>query len=316
MNLLSPHRELPPGLSVGHADSESGHTGCTVVLCPAGAVAGIAVRGGAPGTRETDLLRSENWVNRVHAVLLTGGSAFGLSAADGVVRWLREAGSGWSTRAGPVPIVTAAVLFDLDPAAPEWPDAALGYAACGAASNSWPAEGRVGAGRGATVGKVLGIQAASPGGIGAASQRLDDGTTVGAIVAVNALGHIVHPASNTILAGPHLAEGGFGDSVALVLDGAIHPPETTNTTIGVIWTDAALDKAGCNRIADVAHDGLARVIRPAHTQHDGDTLFLLALPAPSARVVRDVTTLGVAATEVVAAAIVRAVTRLETRTTV
>ncbi len=309
------HHELPPGLSIGHANSASRRTGCTVVLCPAGAIAGVAVRGGAPGTRETDLLRSENWVNRAHAVLLTGGSAFGLVAADGVVRWLREAGSGWATQAGPVPIVPAAVLFDLDPVTPEWPDAALGYAACEAASSSWPVEGRVGAGLAATVGKVLGLQAASPGGIGAAARRLQDGTTVGAIVAVNALGHIVHRASDVILAGPRLAEGGFGDSVELVLGGALRPPETTNTTIGVVWTDAALDKAGCNRIADVAHDGLARVIRQAHTQHDGDTLFLLALPAPGSRTVRDVTMLGVAATEVVAAAIVRAVTRPETTTT-
>ena len=279
-----------------------------MVLCPSGATAGVAVRGGAPGTRETDLLRSENWVNRVHAVLLTGGSAFGLGSADGVVRWLREHGSGWPTRAGPVPIVPAAVLFDLNPHDPEWPDAAVGYAACATARSDWPVEGRVGAGRGATVGKVLGIAAASPGGIGAAATRLSDGTMIGALVAVNALGHVVDPDNGRILAGPRLHDGSFGNSVELLLGSPLTPPQTFNTTIGVIWTDAPLDKASCNRIASVAHNGLARTIRPAHTQHDGDTLFVLAVPVSDGPIVRDTTQLGVAATEVVAQAILRAVT--------
>ena len=308
MPASTPHRELIPGLLVGHATTASRRTGCTVVLCPGGATAGVAVRGGAPGTRETDLLRSENWVNRVHAVLLTGGSAFGLGSADGVMRWLREYGAGWPTAAGPVPIVPAAVLFDLDPATPEWPDAEVGYAACASAQSAWPAEGCVGAGRGATVGKALGMAAAMPGGIGVAAMRLADNTTIGALVAVNAFGHVVDPANGRVLAGPRLHDGSFGDSVEIVLESGMPTPQTLNTTIGVIWTDAAIDKAGCNLIADVAHNGLARTIRPVHTQHDGDTLFALALPVPDRPPIRDTTRLGIAATEVVARAIVRAVT--------
>ena len=296
---------------VGHATSPAAATGCTVVLCPEGAVAGVAVRGGAPGTRETDLLRTESRVDQVHGVLLTGGSAFGLAAADGVVRWLHERGYGWPTRAGRVPIVPAVVLYDLVGERFFWPDAGVGYAACEAATNAWPAGGQVGAGRGATVGKILGRERSSPGGFGGASLPLPDGTTIGACVAANAVGHVIDPASGRILAGPRLANGEFGDTVEIILHGRPEPDDGTNTTIGVIWTDARLDKAGCNRVAGVAHNGLARTIRPAHTQSDGDTLFVLSLNRGDSIVVAeppDLTLLGVAATEVVAQAVVRAVT--------
>ncbi len=305
-------RRLIPGLSIGHAESEQGRTGCTVFLCPNGAVAGVAVRGGAPGTRETDLLRAENLVDQVHAILLTGGSAFGLAAADGVMQWLRERGHGWPTGALPVPIVPAAVLFDLAGDVPTWPDAALGYAACEGASTSWPAEGRVGAGAGATVGKILGSAFSSSGGIGGAIMVLPDGTSVGALVAVNALGHVIDPADGSILAGPRLADGHFGDTVDILLNGAGTTPEPTNTTLGVIWTDARLDKAGCGRIAGVGHDGLARTIRPVHTQYDGDTLFALSLPRDGATA-PELNVIGVAASEVVARAVTRAVARAQGR---
>ncbi len=271
------------------------------------------MRGGAPGTRETDLLRPENLVDRIHAILLTGGSAFGLAAADGVVRWLRERGHGWPSTAGPVPIVPAAVLFDLDGEEPAWPDATLGYAACEAARESWPDEGRVGAGAGALVGRILGPARASPGGIGAASIRIVDGTAVGALVAVNAVGHVVDPSDNRILAGPRLPDGRFGDTVEMILGEALPPDEATHTTIGVVWTDARLDKAGCGHVAGVAHDGLARTIRPAHTLHDGDTLFVLSLPQQDSGSV-DLTRIGVAAAEVVAYAIIRAVTQSSSST--
>ncbi len=307
MQLYQQPPSLIPGLSVGHATTATRQTGCSVCLCPHGAVAGVAVRGGAPGTRETDLLRPENLVDRIHAILLTGGSAFGLAAADGVVRWLRERGYGWPTSAGPVPIVPAAVLFDLDGEEPAWPDAALGYAACEASRESWPDEGRVGAGAGALVGRILGRARASPGGIGGASMRLRNGTAVGALVAVNAVGHVVDPADNRILAGPRLPDGRFGDTVAIILSETASLDGATHTTIGVVWTDARLDKAGCGHVAGAAHDGLARTIRPAHTQHDGDTLFVLSLP-PQDSVPVDLTRIGVAAAEVVAYAIMRAVT--------
>lgn len=307
---------LISGLAIGHAESSAGQTGCTVFLCPQGAVASVSIGGGAPATRETDLLRPEQLVDKVHAIMLTGGSAFGLAAVDGVVRWLWERAYGWPTGVTPVPIVPAAAIFDLQAPRLVWPDAALGYTACERAANTWPAEGRVGAGRGATVGKVCGIAAASAGGIGGASRRLPDDTVVGAAVVVNAFGHVIDPVTGRILAGPRLSDGSFGDTVSLLLQ-AVQPRTSigsdvmsnvaANTTIGVIWTNARLDKTGCARIARVAHNGLARTIRPAHTQYDGDTLFMLSLPGDHTRT-PDLTTLGVAATEVVARAVVRAVT--------
>jgi L-aminopeptidase/D-esterase-like protein len=297
-----------PHILVGHATDAENRTGCTVILCPEGATAGVAVRGGAPGTRETDLLQPGNLVQQVQAILLTGGSAFGLSAADGVMRWLYERGLGFPTAVVNVPIVPAAVLFDLGVGAVAWPDAAQGYAACEAAQQSALAWGRVGAGTGATVGKLLGIAAASPGGIGMASLTLPDGVVVAAIVAVNALGHVVDPHSGRIVAGPRLADGALADSVDLLLRGPAPaaPAIGENTTIGCVITTARLDKAGCARVASIAHDGLARTIRPVHTQADGDTLFALAT-SPADAPLSDTMLIGVAAVEVVAQAVLNAV---------
>jgi L-aminopeptidase/D-esterase-like protein len=301
------------GLKVGHFTNPDGPTGCTVVLVPQGAVAAVDVRGAAPGTRETELLAPANLVDQVHAVLLSGGSAFGLDAAGGVVRWLEEHAIGF--RAGPalVPIVPAAILFDLAYGDHRVrPDAAAGYAACKAASTRAPAEGSVGAGTGATVGKLFGFARAMKGGIGSASVRIGS-FTVGAIVAVNAMGDVIDAASGTPIAGARMAgtsKAGASDLVGTaraILAGevpAMVDPGTA-TTIGVIATDARLTKAQAQRLALMGHDGLARVINPVHTMFDGDTLFALA--TGRAGKAGDPTVLGVAATTVVAVAVDRAV---------
>jgi L-aminopeptidase/D-esterase-like protein len=300
-------------LFVGHATHPTTRTGCTVILCPGGATAGVAVRGAAPGTRETDLLQPGNLIEQVQAIVLTGGSAFGLAAVDGVMRWLYERKLGFPTSAVNVPIVPAAVLFDLRATEVVWPDAAMGYAACVAAHDHHTplAWGRVGAGAGATVGKLFGPARSSPGGIGMASLQLPNGSIVAAIVAVNAFGHVVDPETNQIVAGPCLPDGSFADSVQLLLSGASVRPMGENTTIGCIITTAPLDKAGCNRVANVAHDGLARVIRPVHTQFDGDTLFALSVAAPDAPAT-DTTLIGVAAAEALAQAVIQAVRDAQT----
>jgi L-aminopeptidase/D-esterase-like protein len=297
------------GLAVGHFTHPARATGCSVVLCPAGAVAGIDVRGGAPGTRETDLLAPENLVERVHAVLLSGGSAFGLDAAGGVMRWLEERGHGYAVGAARVPIVPAAVLFDL------WhgdlrvrPDAAAGYAACEAASSAKPAQGNVGAGAGATVGKLFGIERAMKGGIGTASIRVG-AITVAALVAVNAIGDVIDPADGSLLAG---ARTGPDSRHLLHTTAALQRGELparlqagSATTIGIIATDAQLDKAQCCKLAGMAHDGLARCINPAHTPHDGDTLFALA--TGNRGQAADLVLIGALAAEVTARAVVSAI---------
>lgn len=299
---------LLPGFDnvfVGHATNDAALTGCTVIVCPSGATGGVDVRGAAPGTRETDLLRPGNLVDQVHAILLTGGSAFGLAAADGVMRWLYDQQIGFPTGIVNVPIVPAAVLYDLGVGAIAWPDATFGYEACVVARSSQLTWGRVGAGTGATVGKALGPERASPGGIGMATGTIPNGV-VTAIVAVNALGHVVDPETNRIVAGPRLPDESFADSIALMLQ---TPPPTApgaNTTIGCVITTARLDKAACNRVASMAHDGLARTIRPVHTQYDGDTLFALSTAAPDATFA-DSTLIGVAAGEAVARAVLNAV---------
>ena len=306
-----------PGLIVGHDTDPIGVSGCTVVLPldPAGAVGGVDVRGGAPGTRETDLLRPENLVERVHGVLMTGGSAFGLDAAGGVMRYLEARNIGFRVGSAVVPIVPGAVLFDLligDPRAR--PDAEAGARACRNATREPPAEGSVGAGTGATVGKLNGSAGATKGGIGSASVRLADGTTVGALVAVNAVGQVVDPQSGHILAGARRRGGGFVAPEAyfgLSADApwsASGPAVGANTTIGIVATDAPLDKSGATRLARVAHDGVALAIRPAHTPYDGDTIFALSTAASrDARSAADLAPLGAAAASVVAEAIVRAV---------
>jgi L-aminopeptidase/D-esterase-like protein len=273
-----------PGIRAGHWTDPVGLTGCTVVLAEGGAIGGVDVRGAAPGTRETDLLGPGRLVERVHAVLLTGGSAFGLAAADGVMAYLRERGVGFPAAAGPVPIVPAAVLYDLANGAPVYPDAAAGRAACEAAGEGPLAQGGAGAGTGATVGKLLGPAGAMRGGLGSASARLPDGTTVGAVVAVNALGDVRDPDSGAIVAGARARDGRWLDSFAALRTGALPPPEAqgANTTLAVVATDAPLDRSAAYRLAQNAHDGLARAIRPCHTPFDGDTVFALSTaPAPS-----------------------------------
>lgn len=311
MNAEQPRRSSicdVAGLLVGHDTDPVGVTGCTVVLCEAGAIGGVDVRGGAPGTRETDLLRPENTVDRVHAVLLSGGSAFGLDAAGGVTRYLEERRVGFRVGPAVVPIVPGAVLFDLL-IGDRWarPDAAAGQRACRNATSEWPAEGSVGAGTGATVGHLNGLALATKGGIGSASVRLSDGTTVGALVAANAFGDVVDPSSGRILAGARHPDGvGFVGTDAYLHPRAPRSMPGANTTIGVVATDAPLTKAGATRLAMVAQDGLALAIRPAHTPYDGDTVFALSLAregAPSP----DLAVLGAAAARVVAEAIVRAV---------
>ena len=255
-----------PGIRVGHATDPVGLTGCTVVLCPPGTIGSGEVRGGAPGTRETDLLRPGMLVEEVHAVLLTGGSAFGLSAADGVMRFLEERGIGFDADVAKVPIVPAAVLFDLGVGDPNVrPIPSAGYAACHSASED-VVEGSVGAGTGATVAKIRGLSHAMKGGVGTASVE-EDGLIVGALFAVNALGEIVDDDGDVLVG----ARGGDDDADA-------EPPEPPvgNTTIGVVATNARLSKERAHLLAIAAHDGLARAIRPSHTIWDGDTVFTLA----------------------------------------
>lgn len=270
------------GIEVGHFTDSRRPTGCTVVMARAGAVGGVDVRGAAPGTRETDLLDPCNLVDKVHAIVLAGGSAWGLDAATGAVRWLEEQGVGLDVGVGRLPLVPAAVLFDLLVGDMRVrPDAAAGYAACAAASSVDPAEGNVGAGTGASVGKMFGMACAMKGGVGTASVTVD-GVTVGALIACNAVGDVLDPDTAQVVAGARTADGLQlldtrrallrGELVQSVLPG-------TNTTIGVIATDAVISKAQAQRLAVAAHDGLARAINPVHTQLDGDTLFTLGTGA-------------------------------------
>jgi len=303
------------GIEVGHFSDTRRPTGCTVVMAREGAVAGVDVRGAAPGTRETDLLSPGNLVQQVHAVMLAGGSAWGLAAADGAMRWLEERGIGMDVRFGTLPIVPAAVLFDLPMGdARIRPDAAAGYAACDAASNAAPAEGNVGAGSGALVGKLFGVHRAMKGGIGTASVTVG-GVTVGALIAVNALGDVIDPDTAQPVAGARTEDGrALLDTRRALLRGELPKPllAGTNTTLGVIATDAVLTKVQANRLASVAHDGLARAINPVHTMSDGDTLFALAtgripLEGPGAESRPGMTVLGAMAAEAVARATLRAV---------
>lgn len=297
------------GIKVGHWTSTARPTGCTVVLAPPeGAVGGVDVRGSAPGTRETDLLNPENLVDRVNAIALAGGSAFGLDAATGVVRYLDEHGIGFDVRIAKVPIVPSAILFDLNVGDPKIrPDAAAGYAACNAAASERPMEGSIGAGAGATVGKTFGFDRAMKGGIGTASLTLD-GLVVGAIVAVNAIGDVIDPANGKIVAGARSVDGKKKiGTVQTILGGEIPPVLTpgTATTIGVIATNAVLTKAQAQKIAQMAQDGIARAIAPSHTMFDGDTIFTMA--TGSAKKTGNPTLLGLMAAEVVVASILRAV---------
>lgn len=304
------------GIQVGHAQNEVAATGCTVVLCEKGAVAGVDQCGGAPGTRETDLLKPVNLVEQVHAILLTGGSAFGLDAAGGIMRYLEERGIGFDTGVAKVPIVPGAVLFDLAVGdAKARPDAEMGYAACLNASGGIVAQGNVGAGTGASVGKIFGMKSAMKAGIGTASIHLPGGVIIGALIAVNAFGDVINPVNGEIVAGarkPGMKKGHDKNLVLLDTLDAMKKPmgkmalriaTSSNTIIGVVATNARLDKTQANRMAMMAQDGIARTIRPAHTMLDGDTLFTLSTGKRDA----NLTILGAFAAEVVAQAILNAV---------
>ena len=305
-----------PGIEVGHAQDDEALTGCTVILCRKGAVAGVDVRGGAPGTRETDLLNPSTLVQKVHAVMLAGGSAYGLDAASGVMRYLEEQGIGFDVGVAKVPIVPAAILFDLNVGRPDVrPDAEMGYRAASAASKEVPEEGNVGAGTGASIGKILGPKTAMKAGLGTASMEAN-GVVVGAIVAVNAWGDVVDPKSGEIVAGARSTklgplklgqDGYFADTLEMMKSflgrTVVGVATKANTVIGVVATNAKLTQAEATKVAQMAQDGLARTIRPAHTMLDGDTIFALATGAKKA----DVSTVGAFAAEVMAGAILRAV---------
>jgi L-aminopeptidase/D-esterase-like protein len=296
-------------LRVGHFTHSERPTGCTVVLFDQPAVAGVDVRGSAPGTRETDLLSPVNTVQQVHAILLTGGSAFGLDAASGVMRYLEEHGMGFHVGPAVVPIVPAAVLFDLNIGNPKIrPDAESGYKVCETAASSDVAQGCVGAGAGATVGKLFGAGFAMKSGIGSASVRIG-GTdlVVGAIVAVNAVGDVLDYETGQILAGARTHDGkAFLNSLAQLRKGSTaSAKEGAHTTIGIVATNAELTKTQATKVAQMAHDGLARSINPIHTTMDGDTLFAAA--TGRAKTKADLTTIGALGAEAVAHAVRNAV---------
>ena len=301
------------GLRVGHETLSGRPTGCTVVLVDGeGASGGVSQRGGAPGTRETDLLGPLNLVDKVNAVVLSGGSAYGLDAAQGVVRYLEERKIGWNVgAAGVVPIVPAAILFDLgfggDPKIR--PTADCGYKAAMGASDAAVAEGNVGAGAGATLGKVAGRERSMKGGIGSASIKLPDGLVVAALVAVNAVGDVVDPSTGQVVAGVRTLDGkSLADARKLLRDGSLPraavPRAAENTTIAVVATNARLTKTDTNRVALMADDGLARALSPSHTIGDGDTVFALATGRWEGQA--EASIVGALAAEVLAEAIVRA----------
>ena len=301
------------GVLVGHHNLSDRPTGCTVVLCPDGTVGGVEVRGAAPGTRETDVLAPQNTVPHVHAVLLSGGSAFGLDAASGVMKWLEEHGHGIPVGPVRVPIVPAAVIFDLGVGDPRIrPDMMSGWMACSDANSAPVRMGNVGAGTGATVGKVFGPHLAMKGGIGSAALTVD-GVTVAALVVVNALGDVVDPKNGRILAGARTTSSGLElqDTVSRLIQGMSKAvlPTGANTTIGVIATDAVLTKSQAHRLAQMGHNGLAQTIRPVHTPWDGDTLF--ALGTGKSGLPADMMLLSTLATEVTALAVLNAVTSAE-----
>jgi L-aminopeptidase/D-esterase-like protein len=268
-----------PGVKVGHKENKEALTGCTVVLFEEGAVGGVDVRGSAPGTRETDLLNPINLVEKVHGILLSGGSAFGLDAASGVMQYLEEQGIGHDVGVTKVPIVPGAVLFDLAVGDSRVrPNKEMGYEAARAASTENFKTGNAGAGCGATVGKLAGPDFCMKGGLGSASIQLENGVVIGAIVAVNAVGDVRDPATGKILAGPYDRKTKtMFDSMAL-LEKSYRAPirPGTNTTIGIVAVNADLTKSEVNKVAQMAQDGYARTIYPVHTMNDGDTIFAAA----------------------------------------
>lgn len=294
-----------PGLAVGHAQDFEAMTGCTVIICEQGVTAGVDVRGSAPGTRETDLLRPEKMVDKVHAIVLSGGSAFGLDAASGVMAFLEENGIGFDVGVAKVPIVCGAVLFDLNIGDHrKRPDFQMGYKACRNALHNQNLQGNIGAGTGATVGKISGPDNAMKSGLGSASLKVGD-LWVGAIVAVNSFGDVYDHKTNELLAGAlDRKTGKLLNSFNFML----RHKETTgfpmgNTTIGVVATNGKLSKARANKVAQMAHDGYARSINPVHTMFDGDTIFAMS----TGEIEADVNLIGTLASEVVSMAITNGV---------
>lgn len=305
------------GIEVGHAQNEEALTGCTVILCRKGAVAGVDVRGGAPGTRETDLLDPVNLVQKVHAIVLAGGSAYGLDAASGVMHYLEEKKIGLNTGAARVPIVPSAILYDLAIGrADVRPDSAMGARAAASATTNPPQEGNVGAGTGASVGKMFGLSLMTKSGLGTASMDIGGGVIVGAIAAVNAFGDVIDPTSGEIVAGLRSGKVGplkigkghpYADTLSMMKTpigrGIMSLAGRGNTVIGVVATNAKLTKSQATKMAQMAQDGLARTIRPAHSMLDGDVIFGLSTSTKKA----DISTIGAFAAEVMAEAILRAV---------
>jgi L-aminopeptidase/D-esterase-like protein len=302
-----------PGVLVGHATDPAALTGCTAILFedPQGATVSVDVRGSSPGTRETDRLHPTGSVRRTHALLLTGGSAFGLAAAEGVVRYLEEKGVGLDIGVSRIPLVSAAVLFDLvvgDSVVRPGPE--MGYDAASSARRGDFAQGSVGAGTGATVGKVLGLDRAMKGGIGSASVTLDGGIVVGALAAVNAFGGVRDPHTGEVLAGPREDDGALGDTVELLPEAAERLGwGEENTTLGVVATNAGLTRLQASKVAQMAHDGFARAIEPVHTTVDGDVIFAASTGEESLAAATDV--VGAWGARVMQEAVVRAVRRAE-----
>ncbi|MFN3322827.1 MAG: P1 family peptidase [Bryobacteraceae bacterium] len=298
-----------PGIRVGHASDFEAMTGCTVILCESGAVAGADIRGSATGVEEFDLMNPLHLTSRIHAVVLAGGSAFGLESASGVRRYLEQKGIGYGTGAARVPLVPCCILYDLGIGKPNIrPTREMGEAAAAAATSEAVREGAVGAGTGATVGKVLGLRHAMKGGIGSATVTLEgpyDGVLVSALAAVNAFGDVRDPETGRILAGTRTAPDStaFADSERLLLAGARGGFAPQNTTLAVVATNARLDKVQATKLAQLSQIGLTRAVAPAHTMYDGDIVIALSLGEREA----DITALGIAGARAVADSIVRAV---------
>jgi L-aminopeptidase/D-esterase-like protein len=291
-----------PGIKVGHSTNFSAITGCTVIICENGAVCGVDVRGGAPGTRETDLLRPMNLVEKIHAICLTGGSAFGLDSACGVMQYLEEKGFGFDVLITKVPIVPCAVIFDLGIGNYKIrPDKGMGYEACLNSKTGYVEQGSVGAGCGATVGKIYGVMSSTKAGVGTSSIELSNGVVVGAIVVVNSFGDVVDE-KGEIIAGAH-SEGKFLNTKELMKKGIKREKFTQNTTLAVVATNAKLNKEQVNKLAQVSHNGIAKVISPSHTMLDGDTTFALSYGDKN----YDLNTICLSATEAVSSAIINSI---------
>lgn len=292
-------------IQVGHSTHAKESTGCTVILCKEGAVGGIDIRGSAPGTRETELLRPGFMIRKIHGIVLTGGSAYGLRTADGVMKYLFEKGIGYDARGIKVPIVPAAVIFDLrDGRNPDFPTREMGYEACQNAASDFE-EGLVGAGKGATVGKILGIDNSMKGGVASAAIEIQEGVKVGALAVVNALGDVVDPTNGQIISGARNPDGsGFVDTVKYLMKNPFPKKvPASNTTLAVVATNASFTKEEINKIAQMAQNGISRTIRPVHTMHDGDIVFALSTGNQKA----DVNIVGEVAAQLVSQAIIRAV---------